>query len=36
MNNHDVLVWVAACGPIFSGICIGLCTIVAALLSRAR
>ena len=36
MNHHDVLAWLSATGPFFSGSCIGLCTIIAALLTRAR
>jgi hypothetical protein len=34
MSQHDILAWVAACGPIPSGLCIGLCTVVAALIKR--
>ena len=36
MTQHDALLWIAALGPFFSGCCIGLCTIVAALLTRTR
>ena len=36
MSQHDALAWMAACGPYFSGVCIGACTIMAALLARVR
>ncbi len=34
MSKHEVLAWLAALGPFFSGACIGLCTILAALITR--
>ena len=36
MNQHDTLAWLIACGPFFSGTCIGICTVVAALLTRVK
>lgn len=36
MNKHEELAYLAAFGPFFSGACIGLCTILAALITRLR
>ena len=36
MSKHEIIAWFAALGPFFSGSFIGVCTIIAALITRVR
>ena len=36
MSTHDMITWLAALGPFFSGSFIGVCTIIAALITKLR
>lgn len=36
MTKQEELAYLAAFGPFFSGACIGLCTILAAIITRVR
>lgn len=36
MSKHEMIAWVSAFGPFYSGSCIGLCTLLAAFIMRVR
>ena len=36
MSKHEFIAWLSAFGPIYSGSCIGFCTLLAAFIMRTR